>query len=233
MTERIELEGAYNRIVAVLSFDESKKQPFVILSHGLLSSKDSPKYLYFSEVFLKHGIGTLRFDYHGCGESGGNIKETTLSKRLENLERVFEYVVGNRFVDSKRIGLLGSSFGGLLSLIKASRDKRVNCIVLLSTPFNIEREKVKEEMDFEEEFYEDLNSYNIIDEARRVSKVLLIHGEKDEVVPLEEGKKLFSFFKEPKRIEIIEGADHRFKAPFLREKVVELSLQWFRRFFFP
>ena len=44
-----------------------------ILCHGFLSNKNSTTNKRLTELLLPHGISTLRFDWQGMGESGGQI----------------------------------------------------------------------------------------------------------------------------------------------------------------
>ena len=51
----------------------------------------------------------------------------------------------------------------------------------------------------------------------------------DEIVPVEHAYKLYEAAPEPKRLEIIEGADHVFSQSKHLNKVIELSLTWFKK----
>ncbi len=132
------------------------------------------------------------------------------------------------------IGLLGSSFGGATSLLKASRDGRVECVSLWATPCSMGRKDDEgvPEVEFEETLYEDFARYDLLAEAGKVSCALVIHGERDEVVPISEGRAIFRNLKKPKKFQMIKGGDHVFSAPYHREKAINLALNWFRRFFF-
>ena len=57
-----------------------------------------------------------------------------------------------------------------------------------------------------------------------------MHGNSDELVPVENAYKLFRYANKPKRLEIVEGANHRFNKSEYLEKVVKLSLDWFKRY---
>jgi len=114
MTEQpFEIDSRHNRISGIMIIPRSRKRfPCAVLSHGLVSSKESSKYMALSERFAEAGIASCRFDYHGCGESGGNIEDTTLSIRLDNLSAVVEYVLSHSSVDPQRVGIIGSRFDG-------------------------------------------------------------------------------------------------------------------------
>jgi fermentation-respiration switch protein FrsA (DUF1100 family) len=58
--------------------------------------------------------------------------------------------------------------------------------------------------------------------------ILIIHGESDELIPVEHAYKLFKAAKEPKKLEIIKGADHSFSNIEHLNKLIELSINWFK-----
>jgi dipeptidyl aminopeptidase/acylaminoacyl peptidase len=210
-----------------------KRFPCVILSHGLVSSKESSKYALVSEVFAGAGISTCRFDYHGCGESGGDITETTLTIRLENLDAVAEYVLKHPSVDPLNTGILGSSFGGTTCVLKAAKDKRIKCISPWATPYRLDKDGdgTISGIPFKETIFSDFARYDILGEAGKVSDALVIHGEMDEVVPCEEGKTIYQNMKKPKKCVIIEGGDHVLSDPSHRDRAINLALKWFQRYF--
>jgi fermentation-respiration switch protein FrsA (DUF1100 family) len=216
MIERFTLESRYNRIAGVVHAPEGDGPfPCVILSHGLISSKESSKWVTLAEELAQAGIMACRFDYHGCGESGGVLEETTLTIRLENLDTVMDYLLQDNRVHIGALGLLGSSFGGATSVVKAARDPRVGCVSLWATPCRLEEkdDEAVPEVEFEKTLYEDFARYNILAEASRVSYALVIHGERDEVVPISEGRSIFQNLKKPKKFQMIKGGDHVFSAP--------------------
>lgn len=234
MLEHFEVKSGPYRIRGVLSMPEGRGNfPCVILSHGLISSKESSKYMTLSEGLLAAGIGSCRFDYHGCGESDGNIEETTLTIRIDNLNSVAEWVFGLPSVNREKMGLLGSSFGGCTSLLKAANDRRIRCISLWATPYLLDQKEdpAASDIEFRDTIYHDFKRYDLLEEAKKISCALVIHGEKDEVVPAYEGKAIYKNIGKPKKFEFIKGADHTFSVPIHRAKAINFSLNWFRRFF--
>ncbi len=233
MTEDFEIPSRYNRIRGIMVVPRAgRRYPCVVLSHGLVSSKESSKYILLSERFGEAGIATCRFDYHGCGESGGSLEETTLTIRLDNLDAVVEHVSRHPSVDPERLGLLGSSFGGTTSVLKAARDDRIRCISFWATPHRLDKtEESISDVTFKDTIFEDFGTYDILAEAAKVSNALGIHGETDEVVPCQEGKDIYKVMKRPKKFEVIKKGDHVFSNPLHRDRAINLALNWFRRFF--
>lgn len=233
MVEPFEVRAGGFKIRGVMTAPrKGDKHPCAILCHGLISSKESAKYLSLSQILADNGIASCRFDFQGCGESEGSIEETTLTKRVGDLDAVCDWTIAHPSIDASRIGLLGSSFGGSTSLVKAARDRRIRCLCLWATPFKLENKEdpSAEGIVFKEDIYTDFATYDLLAEARKVSQGLVVHGKMDEVVPFSEGEAIFSNLKEPKRLELIEGGDHTFSAASHRERAFGLSLEWFRRF---
>jgi hypothetical protein len=221
------------RISGVLHLPDEKNPPCVIASHGLLSSKDSEKYIALGERMSGQGIALLRFDFRGIGESEGREEDNTISKKLSDLSAAIDFIktypgLGNR------IGLIGSSLGGFLSLIKASVDERIKAVVVWATPLHLDDLKTNERDESTplppEAFFEDLPRHRLLPLLSRLSNCMVIHGEEDELVPVEQAWKIFYHLREPKEIHVIEDADHRLTDPSHRQRAIKLSMDWFKKY---
>jgi fermentation-respiration switch protein FrsA (DUF1100 family) len=222
------------KLQGVLTTPESDSWPLVILSHGFLSHKDSSKYRQLALVFAQDSMATVRFDFRGCGESEGLLAESSVSGRWRDLQRVIDRVLDLDGFDG-RLGLLGSSLGGYLALLEASRRPQVRCVAAWSTPSHLhdlaERLPEVAPVEMSPKCYEDLLTVELLSRLEKVQRVLIVHGEKDRQVPPEHGFRLYEVLDEPKALHILEKADHRFSAPESREEAIRVSMEWFRRFF--
>jgi len=83
---RLTIPTGGGRLAAALHLPEAGQRPWpcVVTAHGLLSSKDSDKYVQIGEVFTQAGIAVCRFDFRGCGESQGNLAETTVAQASQH-----------------------------------------------------------------------------------------------------------------------------------------------------
>ena len=93
------------RISGILHLPEKENPPCVIASHGLLSSKDSEKYIALGNRLSQEGIAMLRFDFRGIGESEGRIEDDTVSRRIVDLGSAIDFVRSRRDLGN-RVGLL-------------------------------------------------------------------------------------------------------------------------------
>jgi dipeptidyl aminopeptidase/acylaminoacyl peptidase len=60
--------------------------------------------------------------------------------------------------------------------------------------------------------------------------VLVIHGDKDSILPRKDSEELLRFLKGTKKLEIIKGAEHGFHDPASGKTAIKLTLDWFRKY---
>jgi pimeloyl-ACP methyl ester carboxylesterase len=222
--------------------DRSEAASAVILCHGMESNKESAKLVAMSRELAAKGILALRFDFSGSGESEGKFEEMTYSGEVEDLRAAYEVVMKYR---PKKIGVLGSSMGGTVALLFAAEEQNVAALVTIAAPVHPERfsERLSTPEDTEQwraqgfiEYHgrrlnvsllHDLEVLDVPKAARKIScPVLVIHGDKDDIVPVEEGHELFAELAAPKRLCIIEGSGHRLTEPAHLQKALAESIDW-------
>jgi dipeptidyl aminopeptidase/acylaminoacyl peptidase len=231
--EKVYFKSEGKRISGILHLPEKINPSCVIASHGLLSSKDSEKYIALGEQISREGISMLRFDFRGIGESEGGEEDNTVSKKIADLSAAIDFIRSYPGLEN-RIGLIGSSLGGFLSLIKASEDKEIRTIVIWATPLHLDDLGTKkQEEDYPlppEAFFEDLPKHRLVPLLHKVSNCLVIHGEEDELVPLDQALGIFYNLSVPKEIHVIGGADHRLTDPAHRQRAIQLTVDWFKKY---
>ena len=132
--EKVFFQSDGQKISGVLHLPEQNSPPCVVASHGLLSSKDSEKYIALGERLSREGIAMLRFDFRGIGESEGRLEDDTVSRRIADLGAAIDFVLSRAGL-GKKIGLVGSSLGGYVSLFKAAADREVGPLSSGPPPF--------------------------------------------------------------------------------------------------
>ena len=231
--ETVSFQSEGQRISGILHLPEQKNPRCVIASHGLLSSKNSEKYIALGERISKEGIAMLRFDFRGIGESEGRIEDDTVSSRIVDLSSAIDFIRSRPDLGN-RIGLVGSSLGGFISLIKASMDKEIRAVVIWATPLHMNDLKSKERDEDTplppEAFFEDLPKHRLLPLLPKVSNCLVIHGEKDELVSVDQALEIFRNLSLPKEIHMIGGADHRLTDSIHRQRAMDLTVEWFKKY---
>jgi len=225
--EFFSLKVGGQKLQGVIHLPKKVPAPVVVGSHGLFSSKDSEKFIMLGDLFSQEGIAFLRYDHRGCGESEGDISETTPSSRLEDLKGILAFVRGHPLLDASRLGLLGSSMGGFISVLEAKEDPGIKALVLWATPMRI---RGKVEGPLKEAFFEDARRFDLLQAVEGLKGCLFLHGKGDEVVPFQDALELYRRAKEPKELVLFEKADHSFSELEDRKSAALLSLEWFKRF---
>lgn len=174
----------------------------------------------------------------------------TVDSDLAAAHKAIDILSAQPDVGSKRIGLVGISWGGALAATLAGRDQRVAGTVLWSSApgatlnWQPELHDVGGRMAAEvvgnlvgEQFYASLHQLNPIEDIKRSrGPVLLIYGTDDEVVPpseIEQAQQELTKVGIPNTVIRIEGADHVFFSHAWQRQVVEQTVRWLRQILLP
>lgn len=237
-------DKSQNALVGVLSIASHKT--IVLLAHGFSSSKDTKARLMFEDALNQECFATLRFDFYGHGESAGKFEDITISKAVEGIYAAIDFVQQRGFT---KIGLIGTSFGGMASIIAAAHCRDIAVLGLRSPVSDylgkiiaqIAQYPVKEwkEKGFiyhtnhsgerkllKYSFFEDAEKIHGYEEAATIIiPTLIVHGDADESVPVEQSQKTATLIKDC-RLEILPGADHLFSTPYDLQKSITLFVDF-------
>jgi hypothetical protein len=89
-------------------------------------------FLVLADYLTRRGIAVLRADDRGVGQSGGDYSAATTADFATDAEAGVRYLLTRHEVNSKKIGLVGHSEGGLIAPIVAGQDPNVAFIVLMA-----------------------------------------------------------------------------------------------------
>lgn len=147
------------------------------------------------------GSAVLIVDYRGYGKSEGSPSESGLYR---DAQAGYDWLLGKGFPES-RIIIHGESLGTAVAVELASRK---DCWgVVLEAPFSSAREVAAKVFPFVGPMVMwGFDSMGRIDSVR--APLLVIHGDRDEVIDIELGRKLYAAAREPKRMWVIPGGGH-------------------------
>src|SRR5579885_3236749 len=111
-------DSAGHRIVGILTAPDTPTERIAVLCHGFLSSKNSTTNKTLTRLLVPEGLATFRFDFFGQGESEGPFEDITVTTAVDQATCAIRLVQGRGY---RRIGLMGSSFGGLVAILVASQ----------------------------------------------------------------------------------------------------------------
>ena len=254
MVERFTFHDSSRHTVAAVLSAPSATDRLVVLCHGFLSNKNSTTNTTLTRLLNERGIATLRFDFFGHGESDGPFEKITVGRALDQAMVAMDVAASKGY---RRLGLIGSSFGGLIAILAASRRRDLS-VVGLKCPVADFPEMLRLEfgkagidrwrqhhaipdvtggarpirLDFT--FYEQCLAYDAYKAAEAVTApVLIVQGGCDELVPRDQSRRLYDALGTAKALKILEGADHGFtKADDFRTMATALA-DWTVRYLSP
>jgi alpha-beta hydrolase superfamily lysophospholipase len=231
MIEAFQLFLTDRTLAGVLHLPEKRQSsPWVVVCHGLFSSMASEKFTHLAELLCRSGIAALRFDFSGCGASTGSIADTTVTRRLQELEAVVGFADSHAAL-GRDCALMGSSLGGFVGLLFAAR-RPFKALSLWATPYDLA--VIKDNIPTQElrllkpDFFTDAAGYCL--DARQIDiPMQIIHGTRDEIVPVSHADRLCSRDNPRHQLVIIPGADHSISKPQHRKKALDASCLWLQQ----
>lgn len=108
---------------ANLPDDTHQPVPCVLLLHGFTGNACGYKGLNtrIGRTLAENGIGCVRFDFYGNGESDGEFEDCTFSNLYTDAEDMFSWLRRQDFADPDRLYLSGQSMGGYVAASCAPR----------------------------------------------------------------------------------------------------------------
>lgn len=160
-----------------------------------------------------HNIGLLHnavkahifiIDYRGYGRSHGSVSEEGTYK---DARAAIRYLKSRTDIHPKRIVIFGRSLGAAVALDVALREDSL--ALILETPFTSIGDMAKTILPVLPIGPFLRTKYDNLRKIRQVRVPLLVlHGDRDEIVPYEHGKALFDAAPEPKQFYTIRNAGH-------------------------
>lgn len=222
--KEITLEKQDKKIIRGLVFgpEEEGRYPAVIFSHGFGATYRD--LMHYGNDFAQAGIVCVFFDFCGGSpdsKSDGTMLEMSLETEVSDLKYVMDAAKKSDYINPDSLYLMGESMGGMVSAIAGSRYMdEVKGLILWYPAFNIPDDAVRRMkkgikdvfgMRISDDF--DSTAVNIDPVSIQESfnkPVLIIHGDKDDIVPIEYSKQAVDAY-EHAILHGIPGAGHGFK----------------------
>lgn len=237
----MEIHNQHGEKIDYALHDAGTNEKLVILAHGVTGDKDREFMVELATMLAAKGYPTMRISFAGCGQSGGEFGEATISKEVEDLGAVLDQVKG-----LKKIAYIGYSMGGAVGALAAAKDDRISVLVSLAgmvdTKGFAEREFGDEVPDegfmWEDEttplskvFMDDLTQIGTVLPAVKEHRIpwLLLHGSEDDVVLPSDSEMIFKHLKGKKKHVVIDGTDHSFVGHW--ERVADEAAEWLNSHF--
>jgi fermentation-respiration switch protein FrsA (DUF1100 family) len=155
-------------------------------------------------ALARHGIQTLLFDYRGYGGNAGVASEAGLAR---DARAAVDYLLTRRDVDPNRVVYFGESLGGSVA-VELAVERPPRALVVRSA-FSSLADVARYHYPFLPVRWLLKERHPTVELIRRVScPTLVIAGDADTIVPVSQTRQVYDAAAGPKRLVIIEGADH-------------------------
>jgi len=149
------------------STSNSNFAPLLIFSHGFKGFKDWGGFPYMCEELASHGFAVLSFNFSHNGVDANSpmdftrldlFAENTHTIELNDLDAVINYLpqIAEMFpgkIDITKVGLIGHSRGGGLSLIAAAEHENIKALVTLAAVASFDRYTTEQKKRWREKGY--------------------------------------------------------------------------------
>lgn len=158
-------------------------------------------------VFQKHGFDVFLVDYRGYGRSEGEmLDEATI---MLDGAAAMRYLTADRGLDPRSIALFGYSLGSAVAAdLAVSQSCRAVALVAALASARRQAESVFPLMPGF--FFGAMN--NRFDTIGKIGRarcpVLVVHGDRDQVISVEQGRAVYEAARQPKRLVIVPGGGH-------------------------
>ncbi|BDV43843.1 alpha/beta hydrolase [Geotalea uraniireducens] len=220
--------GRQAELAGILDLPETAApSAFAILAHCFTCTKELKSQVAIARVLTEHGLGVLRFDFTGLGESAGSFAETGFAVNVDDLLAAAEFL--RRTAAAPQL-LIGHSLGGTVCLGAAARLLSVRAVVTIGSPSTpaslatlLGREAIRtietagtaevlvagRPFTVGRSFLADLAITDFATVIGQLGKALLVlHAPGDTVVNVDHAARIFTAARHPKSFVSLDTADH-------------------------
>lgn len=227
MAERVTFPSSSGPTLAgLIDLPDGDVRGWGVFAHGFTLGKDSPAASRICKQLASEGIGMLRFDNLGLGDSEGDWGDGSFSHKVEDTIRAVEFMNGRNC--EVRL-LVGHSFGGAAVMAAAHGCSSVAAVASVGAPFqpahvehNYDALLHRIEADGEalflvggkaltlrRHFIEDVRSADLRERIKTLRRALLVmHSPTDNTVGIANASDIFRAARHPRNFISLEGADH-------------------------
>ncbi len=236
------------RLSGVLELPEGKPTAFALFAHCFTCSKDSIAAFVIAKTLRELGIGVLRFDFTGLGDSMGDFVNTNFSSNVADLLSACEAL--QEQYKAPEI-LIGHSLGGAAVLRAATQLADVKAVVTIAAPSStqhLNRIIVNEIPTIEEhgkaevsiagrhfilnkQFVDDISGTDVLDGISKFRKALLVmHAPHDDTVSIDHAAEIFQTAKHPKSFVSLDNGDHLLSRKSDGQYAAKVIAAWVERY---
>lgn len=231
-----------------LDLPEGPVRGYAVFAHCFTCSKNSLAAVRIASALASRGLGVLRFDFTGLGESDGEFGQSTFSGNVQDLLAAAAAMEAAGMPPDL---LIGHSLGGAAVLAAVAQTPTVKAVATIGAPFDVQHvtrlfgenlQKLLQEgeaqvqlggrpFNIRRAFVDDRAAH---DQRERISTLkrplLVLHAPKDDTVGIENATSIFKSALHPKSFVSLDDADHRLTRPHDAAYCADVIAAWVSRY---
>ncbi|WP_411123094.1 alpha/beta hydrolase family protein [Streptomyces sp. x-19] len=231
-------------LAGAIDLPEGEIRGWGIFVHGFTLGKDSPAASRVSKQLAREGIGMLRYDNLGIGDSDGDWGDGSFTVKVQDTIRAAA-LMAERGTPADL--LVGHSWGGAAAIAAATEATGVRALATIGAPVepsHVERQydavmdRVLSEGSHEwfvggrtlvlkRAFVEDIRRAHLRDRIRELNLPLLVlHSPTDQTVDIDNAGEIFREARHPRSFVALEEADHLLTARGQAQRAAHIISAW-------
>jgi alpha-beta hydrolase superfamily lysophospholipase len=245
MAERVTFPSSTGpRLAGIIDRPAGEPRGWGVFSHGFTLGKDSPAAARICKQLAEDGVGMLRFDALGLGDSGGDWGDGSFTHKVNDVIRACEFMAER---GTPADILVGHSFGGAAVIAAARQSPGVRAVATVGAPMDpahAERhydavvDRVLSEgsaewmvggrtLTLKRAFVEDVRAAALHEKIRGLRLPLLIlHSPTDNTVGIANASEIFRTARHPRSFVSLEGSDHLLTGPGQARRAGRIISAW-------
>ncbi|ARN23377.1 bifunctional alpha/beta hydrolase/OsmC family protein [Piscinibacter gummiphilus] len=243
------VNGQGRRLAGRLEMPERICRGWAVLAHCFTCGKDSRSAVAMGRGLAAQGIGVLRFDFSGIGDSEGDADQSSFSLNVDDLVQAAAAMAA---ADMPVAMLIGHSLGGTAALVAAARIPSVRAVATVGAPFDaahllrhVPDEALRRigadgtgpvplggfEVRVGQAFIDDVRTHDTEHHLAGLTVPLLIlHSPVDQVVDIDNASRIFLAARHSKSFISLDKADHLLRDRADAEHATAVIAAWAGRY---
>jgi alpha-beta hydrolase superfamily lysophospholipase len=227
VAERVSFPSTTGPILAgLVDLPDGEVRGWGVFAHGFTLGKDSPAASRMCKQLAGEGVGMLRFDNLGLGDSEGDWGDGSFSHKVADTVRAVEFMNST----GREVHLLvGHSFGGSAVIAAAHECPTVAAVASVAAPYqpaHVEHiydalmQRIESDgeaplhiggkaLTLKRHFVDDVRAADLRERIRTLHRALMVmHSPTDNTVGIANASDIFRAARHPRSFVSLEGADH-------------------------
>ncbi|GAA1718163.1 alpha/beta hydrolase [Isoptericola hypogeus] len=245
MAERVTFTSSTGpKLAGILDLPDGEVRGWGVFAHGFTLGKDSPAAARICKQLAAEGIGMLRFDNLGLGDSEGDWGDGSFTVKVADTVLACELMAAR---GTPAQLLVGHSWGGAAAIAAATEVAGVRAVVSVCAPFDPSHAEAQYDELVDQVLAEGVAQWHVGDKRLNLKRgmvedvrqadlehtigdlglpLLVMHSPTDSVVGIDNASMIFAAARHPRSFVALDGSDHLLTRPGRAQRAARIVSAW-------